>query len=88
MKVISCTPDVEQLAVGLRPFYLPGKFSQQIQLTPTYKPLVSRQPSSTRTVRQRSGEAEESLTEFYRITDWEMFQEDFGDDKGPHLKRH
>ena len=32
-----------------------------IQLTPTYKPIVRRQPSSTRTLLQWSGETEESL---------------------------
>ena len=51
-----------------------------IQLTPIYKPLVRRQPITTRTVQQWSVEAEEALVECYRTTDWEMFQIDYGDD--------
>ena len=51
-----------------------------IQLSPIYKPLVRRQPITTRTVQQWSVEAEEALMECYRTTDWEMFQEDYGDD--------
>ncbi|KAK0139096.1 hypothetical protein N1851_024385 [Merluccius polli] len=137
-KDITCTPDVELLAVGLRPYYLPREFSAAIVvivytpssavaaracdiihstvadlqtrhpnaliivngdfnhvnisktltdftqyvtcstrgdktgLTALYKPLVRRQPITTRSV-----EAEEALMECYRTTDWEMFQEDY-----------
>ena len=50
-----------------------------IQLTPTYKPLIRRKLSSTRSSQRRSVEAEDRMKKFYRIKDWEMCHEDFGD---------
>lgn len=59
----------------------PGKSDQcLIQLTPTYKPLVRRQPITTGTVKQWSVEVEWALIECFRITDWEMSSEDYSED--------
>lgn len=51
-----------------------------MQLSPVYKPVVRRQSITSRTVQQWTVEAEEALKDCCRMTDWELFQEDHGDD--------
>ncbi|KAJ8389501.1 hypothetical protein AAFF_G00118910 [Aldrovandia affinis] len=51
-----------------------------IRLVPTYKPVVRRQPVTTRTVQLWSGEVEERLQDCLQITNWDLFTEDFGED--------
>ncbi|KAI4900669.1 hypothetical protein NFI96_025608, partial [Prochilodus magdalenae] len=43
-----------------------------VVLTPQYKPLVQRQPASTRTVRKWSPEAVESLQGCFEATQWDV----------------
>ncbi|KAJ8388031.1 hypothetical protein AAFF_G00148220 [Aldrovandia affinis] len=50
-----------------------------IHLVPTYKPVVRRQPVTTRTVQLWSGEVEERLQDCLQITNWDLFTEDFGE---------
>ncbi len=51
-----------------------------IHLVATYRPLVMQQVASTRTVKVWSKDTEETLKECFQATDWELFQEDYGDD--------
>ena len=59
---------------------LGGSDHNLIRLVPTYKPVVRRQPATTRTVQQWSVEVEEELRECYRSTDWELFDRVHGED--------
>ncbi|KAJ8398118.1 hypothetical protein AAFF_G00431950 [Aldrovandia affinis] len=54
-----------------------------ICLVPTYKPVVRRQPVTTRTVQLWSGAVEERLQDCLQITNWDLFTEDFGRTRGP-----
>ncbi|KAI4898320.1 hypothetical protein NFI96_008172 [Prochilodus magdalenae] len=49
-------------------------------LQPQYKPLVLRQPTTTRSFRVWSPEAEEALKDCYDTTDWSMLLHPHGED--------
>ncbi|CAM4691197.1 unnamed protein product [Leuciscus chuanchicus] len=49
-------------------------------LQPQYIPLVRRQPTTTRSFRKWSPEAEEVLRDCFESTDWNVLQESYGDD--------
>ncbi|KAI4875864.1 hypothetical protein NFI96_034110, partial [Prochilodus magdalenae] len=51
-------------------------------LQPQYKPLVLRQPTTTRSFRVWSPEAEEALKDCYDTTDWSMLLHPHGEDIG------
>ena len=51
-----------------------------IHLETTYRPLVKQQVASIRHVKVWSKDTEEALQECFNVTDWELFQEDHGED--------
>ena len=51
-----------------------------VSLQPKYIPKVRRQPSTTRSFRSWSSEAEEALRDCFELTDWSVLQDSYGED--------
>nr|XP_033503004.1 uncharacterized protein LOC117269794 [Epinephelus lanceolatus] len=51
-----------------------------VHLLPVYKPLVQREPATTRTVKRWSEEAEEALKDCFEATVWEVLSDCHGED--------
>ena len=49
-------------------------------LQPKYTPKVRRQPTTTRSFRNWSPEAEDALRDCFESTDWSVLQDSFGED--------
>lgn len=51
-----------------------------IHFLPTYKPVLSQQPVTTRTVKERSKHAEEALHDCFQSTNWNLFLGEYRED--------
>lgn len=51
-----------------------------IHLDTTYRPMAEQQAAITRTLKVWSKATEETLQECFNVTDWSLFEEDFGHD--------